>query len=213
MTQEISLQGEQLHLLPERAVWWPAKRAMILSDVHWGKSAHFRKHGIPMPGSTQQHDAVRLAAILRHYRAEQLIIAGDLFHSRHNSEVDDFTHWRKAHAQLHIHFVMGNHDILSPQFYHSLNFEVHRDGLVTGPFYIAHDDAGHEGLYTIHGHLHPGVSLRGLGVKAVSLPCFAIGAHAMILPAFGRFTGCKRIEPGHFRNVYVIGEEKVMQLI
>ena len=210
--QEITLQGEQLYLLPERAIWWPAQRAIILSDVHWGKSAHFRKHGIPMPGSTQQHDAIRLADIIRHRHAEQLIIAGDLFHSKHNSEVDDFTHWRKAHAGLHIRFVMGNHDILSAHFYELLNFDVHREGLATGPFYIAHDDVMHEGLYTIHGHLHPGVTMRGLGVKAVSLPCFCIGERAMILPAFGRFTGCKRIEPAHFRSVYLIGEEKVMRL-
>ena len=212
MLQEITLQGEQLHLLPERAIWWPAQRAIILSDLHWGKSAHFRKHGIPMPGSTQQHDAVRLAGVLRRHHAEQLIIAGDLFHSKHNSEVDDFTHWRNAHAGLHIHFVMGNHDILSAHFYQSLNFIVHREGLSIGPFYIAHDEVAHEGLYTIHGHLHPGVSLQGLGVKTLSLPCFCIGEHAMILPAFGRFTGCKRIEPAHYRNVYVIGEEKVMKL-
>ncbi len=202
------LQGEHLYLLPERAVWWPAQRAMILSDVHWGKSAHFRKHGIPMPGSTQQADAVRLAHILQHWGAEQLIIAGDLFHSKHNSEVDDFTHWRAAHKALHIHFVMGNHDILTASFYQSLNFEVHREGLAVGPFYIAHDDVAHEGHYTIHGHIHPGISVRGAG----SFPCFAIGQRAMILPAFGRFTGCKRIEPTHFRSIYIVGEEKVLQV-
>jgi hypothetical protein len=56
------------------------------------------------------------------------------------------------------------------------------------------------------------VSIRQLGMSAVSLPCFCLGERAMILPAFGKFTGCKRIEPAHFRNVYVVGEEKVMQL-
>lgn len=209
---EISLEGEQLYLLPERAIWWPAQRAIILSDVHWGKSAHFRKHGIPMPGSTQERDAGRLAAIIRRHDAAQLIIAGDLFHSRHNSEVDDFSHWRSLHAGLRIQFVMGNHDILPAHFYQSLHFEVHREGLEIGPFYIAHDDVPRAGRYTIHGHLHPGVSMRGLGMKAVSLPCFCIGGHAMVLPAFGRFTGCKRIEPAHYKHVYVVGEEKVLQL-
>jgi DNA ligase-associated metallophosphoesterase len=165
-----------------------------------------------MPGSTQQADALRLADILRHYRAEQLIIAGDLFHSKHNSEVDDFAHWRSAHTGLHIHFVMGNHDILTAAFYHSLNFEVHKEGYVLGPFYIAHDEAAQEGHYTIHGHIHPGVAIQGLGMGSRSFPCFAIGDHAMILPAFGRFTGCKRIEPSRFRSVYVVGEEKVMKL-
>lgn len=208
MTQEITLQGEHLHLLPERAIWWPAQRAIILSDVHWGKSAHFRKHGIPMPGSTQQQDALRLAGLLRQHGAEQLIIAGDLFHSKHNSEVDEFGRWRDAHSSLRIHFIMGNHDILTAQFYHSLNMEVEREGLAFGPFYIAHDDVQHQSLYTIHGHLHPGVSVHGAG----TFPCFAIGTRCMILPAFGKFTGCKRIEPSHYNSVFLVGENKVMKL-
>jgi DNA ligase-associated metallophosphoesterase len=206
--QEITLQDEQLHLLPERAVWWPAQRAIMLSDVHWGKSAHFRKHGIPMPGGTQRQDAMRLAGLLRRHRAERLIIAGDLFHSKHNSEVDDFAHWRSAHSALHIHFIMGNHDILPASFYHSINLEIAQEGLALGPFYITHDDAQYERLYTIHGHIHPGVSVPGAG----TYPCFAIGAHAMVLPAFGKFTGCKRVALAHYRSVYVVGEEKVMQL-
>lgn len=209
--QEISLQGEQLFLLPERAVWWPAQRAMILSDVHWGKSAHFRKHGIAMPGSTQERDALRMARIIRAHGAEQLIIAGDLFHSRHNSEVDDFAHWREAHAALHIQFVMGNHDILSADFYQSLRFDVYREGLEAGPFYIAHDDALHEQHYVIHGHIHPGISMRG-GARSGTLPCFCIGMQSMILPAFGRFTGCMRIDPARYSHVYVVGEEKVLQV-
>ena len=208
MTQEITLLEEHLHLLPERAVWWPVRKAIIVSDLHWGKSAHFRKHGIPMPGSTQQADAVRLAHIIKHWSAEQLIIAGDLFHSKHNSEVDDFAHWRSAHTGLHIHFIIGNHDILATSFYDSLKMEVHREGLYTAPFYIAHDESIKDGHYTIYGHLHPGVSVRSAG----TFPCFCIGDHAMILPAFGRFTGCKRIEPAHFKSVYVVGEQKVLQV-
>ena len=209
---EIRLQDEQLFLLPERAIWWPARRSIILSDVHWGKSAHFRKNGIPMPGSTQQHDAQRLAHVIRHHKADRLIIAGDLFHSRHNSEVDDFTHWRGLHQGLQIDFIMGNHDILTAHFYEQLAFSVHQEGLDIGPFYVAHDATDFAGRYTIHGHLHPGINIRQLGMSAVSLPCFCLGERAMILPAFGKFTGCKRIEPAHFRNIYVVGEDKVMQL-
>jgi DNA ligase-associated metallophosphoesterase len=210
MTQMISLKGEALELLPERAMWWPKEQALILSDLHWGKSAHFRKHGIPMPGSTQQQDALRLARIVAQTGARQLIIAGDLFHSRHNSEVDDFRRWRDAHEDLKIDFIMGNHDILDASFYKGLGFVVYEQGMECKPFYIAHDELLHPTLYTIHGHLHPGISIPG--VKAHSLPVFAVGSHALILPAFGRFTGCKRIHPGNFEALYVVGEEKVLKL-
>lgn len=210
MTQTIGLRGETLELLPERALWWPGQETLILSDLHWGKSAHFRKHGIPMPGGTQQQDALRLARLVADTRAKQLIVAGDLFHSRHNSEVDDFRRWRDAHPDLIIRFVMGNHDILDASFYLELGFEVYEQGMALGPFYISHDEFRHPELFTIHGHLHPGVSIPG--VKAHSLPCFAIGKRCLILPAFGRFTGCKRVHPADFDSLYVVGEDKVLQV-
>lgn len=208
MTQEISLRGEQLLLLPERALWWPAQGSLILSDLHWGKSAHFRKHGIPMPGATQQQDAIRLAQIVRRFRAERLIIAGDLIHSRHNSEVDSFAHWRKAHLALHIDFIPGNHDILAPDFYEQLDLCIAEEGLALGPFLITHDDIARPGPYLIHGHLHPGMSVAGAG----RFPVFAIGERALVLPAFGRFTGCKSIAAADYRQVFLVGEGKVLQL-
>ena len=165
-----------------------------------------------MPNATQQHDAERLAHVVRHYQAEQLIIAGDLFHSRHNNEVEDFRHWRKAHEGLHIVFVTGNHDILPSQFYESLQFEIYREGYETGPFYITHDDVRKADFYTVHGHLHPGISIPALGGRGQMLPAFCIGEHAMILPAFGKFTGCKRVAPAHFKSAFVIGEGQVLQV-
>lgn len=208
MTQEISLCGEQLFLLPERALWWPKQSTLILSDLHWGKSAHFRKHGIAMPGATQQKDAMRLAQIVQRFRAERLIIAGDLFHSRHNSEVDSFAHWRNAHAALHIDFILGNHDILPPEFYEKLALTTYPEGLALKPFFIAHDAWPLPGHFTIHGHLHPGMSVAGAG----RFPVFAIGERAMVLPAFGKFTGCKTVAATDYRHVFLVGEGKVLRL-
>ena len=48
-SHSIQLADEQLLLLPERALWWPQQKALVLSDVHFGKSATFRENGIPVP--------------------------------------------------------------------------------------------------------------------------------------------------------------------
>ena len=212
MLQEVCIRDERLCLLPERAIWWASQKAIILSDVHWGKTAHFRKSGIAMPVGTQEQDALRLAKIIRDFGAEQLIIAGDLFHSRHNNEVENFRHWRDAHQSLNIHFVMGNHDILPEKFYESLHLKIYREGMHIHPFYIVHDAIPPAPEFVMHGHLHPGLSMTGLGMSARSLPCFCITADKLILPAFGKFTGCKRIKPEEFREVYVVGEQKVLRV-
>lgn len=209
MSAELNLCGEQIRLLPERAFWWPAQRTLVISDLHWGKSGHFRKHGIPMPGGTQWDDASRLAKLIQTYPVEQLIIAGDMFHSRMNAEVETFGHWRDAHSSLHIQLVMGNHDILSTDYYRSLKLEIIPEYLKLGPFEIRHDGPALETDFAVRGHLHPGIRLPGPGA---ALPCFAIDSNSLTLPAFGRFTGCKRIDPLEYQQIYVIGEEKVLKL-
>jgi len=209
---EILLQQERMFLLPERAVWWPSEKTILLSDLHWGKSAHFRKHGIAMPGSTQVKDGLILAGLIRQHQAERMIVAGDFFHSRHNKEVDDFSTWRQAHQSLHIDFVPGNHDILPQRLYHSWSLQVHEQGMRINDIYITHDQEKERSApFNIYGHVHPGVKLQGLGRQAVTLPCFCINDHCMILPAFGQFTGCHLIQSRDYKNIFVIGEGKVMQ--
>jgi len=36
-------------LLPERAVWWPATRTLLVADLHLGKCETLRANGAPMP--------------------------------------------------------------------------------------------------------------------------------------------------------------------
>ena len=216
---ELLLRGERLLLLPERAVFWPARKTILLSDVHWGKSAHFRKNGIPMPGGTQEDDALRLAKIIRDHGAERMIVAGDFFHSKHNKEVEDFGRWRTAHSSLHIDFILGNHDILPLQAYKSWDLQVHEEQLLEPPFLIIHDAPEAAGIdcdpndrrFTIHGHIHPGVKLQGLGRQAFTLPAFCVSDTCIILPAFGKFTGCKLVNSKDYKGIYVIGDGKVMK--
>ncbi len=47
-----SVAGEDLVLLAERAVFWPAKKALFVADFHLGKAASFRSAGIPLPSGT-----------------------------------------------------------------------------------------------------------------------------------------------------------------
>ena len=45
----MELAGEQMDLLPERAVWWGARGALLVADVHLGKASTFRARGLPVP--------------------------------------------------------------------------------------------------------------------------------------------------------------------
>lgn len=38
----VTLHGETMELLPERALHWPARHVLLIADIHFGKAAAFR---------------------------------------------------------------------------------------------------------------------------------------------------------------------------
>lgn len=206
----IQLQGEEIQLLAERALHWPAQKTLIVADLHWGKTAHFRKNGIAIPGASQQQDEIRLAQLIRQYNVERLVIAGDLFHSKGNNEVDSFSHWRTMHTSLHIDLVTGNHDILPAEKYLSWNLNM-ADGLNISPFFISHDVPKTCDSFCIHGHIHPAIRITGKGNQAIRLSCFCEDEGRLILPAFGQFTGKYTLNADDHKHLYVIADTTVMK--
>lgn len=209
--QEIVVEGEKLQLLPQRAIYWQAKSTLVISDLHWGKTAHFRKHGIAIPLNTQQGDEIRLANIIKELDIKRLIIAGDFFHSKANKETESFAHWREMHRDLHIDLIIGNHDILSRSTYEEFNIVVHEEQLKEGPFLITHDCSESDDGYCIHGHLHPALTISRRGHRRLKLPCYCIDNNRMILPAFGSFTGNYKVKQSDHKHLYVIADSEVIQ--
>ena len=92
----INCKGEELILSEERAIYWARKRMLIVSDLHIGKSAHFRKHGLQVPDSVGLTDLQRLGKLMETFSPEILLVTGDMFHNQLNSDADAFIEWRKV---------------------------------------------------------------------------------------------------------------------
>lgn len=205
---------QRLWLSGQRALFWEEEGLLLLSDLHLGKSGHFRKEGIAVPGAVMKEDMQRLLALVQHFRPKQLVVVGDFFHSRANLELDLFSRWRADIAHQPIVLIRGNHDILPDSWYRDNDITVVEGGLRRGDFYLAHDPAdAPPGLYTFCGHVHPGVVLNGLARQSLRLPCFYFGGDYCILPAFGRFTGLATVRPGKTDTVFLLAEEKVVKLV
>lgn len=208
---QIEIQGEQVGLLPGKALLWPAQHTLILADMHWGKAMHFRKHGIAIPASAQHADEIRLAEMVRQYGVERLIVAGDMFHSVSNRQIDDFMHWRNAHAQLDICLVAGNHDVLAAGQYMNYRVRLQPDMLDLGPFIITHDATAETDKFQVHGHIHPCFTATGKGRAGVRVPCFCMDNNRLVLPSFGSFTGGHKISADDFRHIYLVAADEVIQ--
>jgi len=199
-------------------LFWENESALIVADLHIGKTGHFRKAGIGVPQQVYKDDLHRLLAQILFFKAERLIIVGDLTHSVANKELDLFSRWRKDFPSLDVHLVKGNHDILADKWYSETDIHLSTEQFSLNRFLFVHDIMSKgikaaKGQYMFAGHVHPGVSIRGRGRQSLHFPCFYFTKKYCVLPAFSRFTGTFRVEPQDGEEVFAIIENDVVPLI
>ncbi len=207
--------GEKLVLLAERAVYWPARKALFIADFHLGKAASFRRLGIPLPVGTTGENVRRLDRAIEKTGATQVIFLGDFLHSAHGRAqrtLATFQEWRESRPQVELTIVRGNHDKRAgdpPECWSARCIDA---GEVAGPFILNHEPGPSRAGYALAGHIHPAVRLSASGEKSLRLPCFWFGARYGVLPAFGAFTGNAEVLPRRGDQVFVIAEQEVLQV-
>ncbi|SKD01198.1 putative phosphoesterase [Chitinophaga ginsengisegetis] len=205
-------QEQHWHLSPQRAIFWEEEKALILSDLHLGKAAHFRKAGIAVPAGIVQEDLFRLQQLITQFLPERIIIVGDMFHSRENNEVHYFKLWRQQFSRISFDLVKGNHDIMPDAVYEELQINVHPALTLRNIHFIHEPCEDNNGFaYTFSGHLHPAFVMHGAGRQRLRLPCFYFGRHCGILPAFGHFTGSASLDPEEMDPVFVIAGKTIIR--
>lgn len=212
----LSLAGEDVRLLPERALFWPRACTLVVADVHWGKAATFRAAGIPIPGGATGEDLARLDRALRRTGARRLVVLGDLFHARAGRiatrTLAELRGWRERTRGLEIQLVRGNHDRHAGDPPDDLRINCGNAPAHLPPFVLRHQpEASAEG-YTLAGHLHPALVVSGPALQRERLPCFLIGPRLALLPAFGSFTGSAPVRPDPGDRAFVIADGEVLSV-
>jgi DNA ligase-associated metallophosphoesterase len=212
----ITLAGEAVTLLPERALYWHRSEALIAADLHWGKAATFRASGIALPGGTTSDDLARLDRALARTGARRLIVLGDLFHARAGRiaapTLAAIRAWRPRRADVEILLVRGNHDRHAGDPPADLRINAVNAPAFVPPFVLRHEPAESTAGYGLAGHLHPAAALVGPGRQRERLPCFLVGPRAAVLPAFGSFTGSAVVEPRPDHRVFVVAGDEVLEV-
>ncbi len=206
---QLVIKEQKLVLSPERCLYWEDQQTLILSDMHIGKAAHFRKAGIAIPQQIFQEDLLRLFQQVHFFSPKRIIVTGDLFHSEANLEHEWFSKWRSALAGVQLILVKGNHEILHNHLYEKLGIEVVERELIAAPFRFAHDlnDDSDEQFFLFSGHTHPGIKIAGKAKQSFVFPCFYFTEAYCILPAFSKFTGKHLVEMKKGEKVFaIVGE-------
>jgi len=212
----VSLAGEEVVLLPERALFWPRTETLVAADLHWGKAATFRAAGIPIPAGSTSDDLARLDTALGRTCARRLVILGDLFHARAGRvaarTLEQLRHWRGLHAELEILLVRGNHDRHAGDPPADLRINCLNPPTFVPPFVLRHEPSGSADGYTLAGHVHPGLVLCGPALRRERLPCFLLSERVALLPAFGSFTGLGLVEPDALDRAFVVADADVIEV-
>jgi DNA ligase-associated metallophosphoesterase len=220
--------GQELLMLPERAVFHPASRSLLLADVHLGKAATFRMLGVTVPSGTTERTLARLDVLLRGSGARALYLLGDLLHGPHGRQAEMFdalSQWRARHPSVEVVLVRGNHDSHAGDPPARCGIDVVDPGHGVAGLRLLHEPEpdyepasaqgpasplglAREPEFSLAGHLHP-VWRLGARADRLRLPCFWVRRRGMVLPAFGEFTGGWPARAGAEDRIYVTDGEAV----
>src|SRR5690606_18916178 len=118
---------------------WQKEKALILSDLHIGKTAHFRKNGIALANHIMKSDLERLSALIEYFQPEKFLVVGDLLHAGDNSDVDEFCIWKNQYPDIQFYLIEGNHDRISKTLEKKLCFNHKAEWLEINNITFIHD--------------------------------------------------------------------------
>jgi len=169
----LTFAGSDFVALANGALFCPAVSALILADLHLGKSERMaRRGGALLPPFETRDTLERLQTAIRETSPEKLFLLGDVFDddaARTALSPQDSAMWQDILSMTDCTILAGNHDPDAQQEA-MIGAITLRHIATTGP--------------DISGHYHPKARL-----KTASRPAFMIGQDHLILPAFGTFTG------------------------
>ncbi|WP_123537389.1 metallophosphoesterase [Halosimplex salinum] len=174
----------------DRAVY--VDGTLVLADLHFGKGA---ASSVEFPIGAGEDCAERLTSLLEHFEPEEVVLAGDVFHSFDyvpDSAEDALSlvseAVRDAGARLVV--VEGNHDTMLDSAYAGdlhAEYVLETEGTETVVVTHGHEEPERTADSYIVGHDHPAIEIEGQ-----KRPCFLVGGGAyrrsdvFVLPPFNR---------------------------
>ena len=201
-----------LQLLPESAAFDAQHGLLFVSDLHLGKTAVFRDAGLALPEGSDDRILARLTHLMARTAAKSLVVLGDVFHAQSLGTQQVVTKLAMHRGDVKWLIVPGNHDKRVPWSQWLPGAEILDEGDFVGPWRVRHFPPEELVEPTLCGHLHPGIALGAARQRKVKLPCFWQRRGALVLPAFGDFTGLKMIQREPEDQVWVTINDQIAEV-
>jgi hypothetical protein len=173
--------------LPGGGLFWPARRALLVADLHFEKASFFARAGQMLPPYDTLATLADLQALVTATDAAEVWCLGDSFHDVGGCDrlppqaraaitaLTEAVRWT---------WITGNHD---PRVADHCGGEVVDEAAVDGVI-LRHEARSDEPRPELSGHFHPKLRIRVRG-RQVARRCFVATDTKLILPAFGALTG------------------------
>ena len=211
----LDFNGEGLVLLLEGALWWPAHKMLVVSDLHFGKGTSFAESGQLLPPYDTETTLAAVEALVSDLQPDVCLSLGDSFHDTSaEARLSERAIGRLQGLTKSTDWIWieGNHDPYPPTH---IGGRAARD-LQLGSLVFRHEPTGTKG--EIAGHFHPVAKIRSAG-SSVRLKCFVTDERALILPSIGAFTGGLNVCDNAFsdcltadRRVFALGQERIYEI-
>ena len=193
--------GHAFDALALGALYWPARRALVVADLHFEKASWFARGGQFLPPYDSIATLTDLTALVVAAAPREIWCLGDSFHDARGCErlpVRAQEMLRALTGAVAWTWVTGNHDAgLIDHCGGTIVDEAVVDGLV-----LRHEADRHDARPELSGHFHPKLRVHVRG-RSVARRCFVASRTKLILPAFGSLTG--GLDAGHPEIVRAVG--------
>lgn len=214
-TKPMIVNGATLLPDPSGALLWPARRTLIVADLHLEKGSSFAVRGRLLPPYDSRATLAALERVIDAQRPEHVICLGDSFHDEKAADRLSAQEVATIHRLTSTHrwtWIAGNHDPEPPAI---LGGDI-ADDLTVGPLTFRHQarpDGPAPG--ELSGHYHPKATVATRG-RRITARCFVTDGQRAIFPSFGAYTGgLDVLDPAiaalfrHGFTVHLLGREKL----
>jgi DNA ligase-associated metallophosphoesterase len=182
------------------ALYWAEQGLLVVADLHLEKGSSFARRGTLLPPYDTTETLARLARLIATYAPRTVISLGDNFHDGDGParlSAQDRASLTALQRGRDWVWIAGNHD---PDPADGIG-GTFMASLTIGALTFRHQIAANAAPGEISGHLHPVARIVQRG-RAVSRRCFATDGKALVMPAFGAYTGGLNIRDRAFATVF-----------
>jgi hypothetical protein len=202
----IEIKGEQMELLPERAIFWPSMELLMIADI----GCAFTKKTLIESGLDELD---HIKSIVAKRSVKRVLLLGDVApegRSFDKALLHEIKMWSQ-NIRCPFYIAFPKPAFITPEEIKGYGVAAWADPLIIPPFAFTSEPVELERYFSFSGNTHPQVVLKKGGERHF-YPCFQIKEHQAILPSFTDDVPSQSISWTSEEKIYAIDGDTIINI-